>query len=280
MRILRVFGFLLGSFLLSCSDKEHSDDRNDIQIKYTHYSGFVKDTFHIQLQVPKDYYSKPDMKYPVVILLDGNFYFPIMSSIVQQYEIAGLLPPVILVGVGYKSFKVMDSLRVRDYLFPKALPSDELESDGGGLNFCNYLTRELLPKIDEDLRTESTNRTLLGHSFGGYFTLYSLFHQTTSNTNEFQNFISASPSLWYNNFYLNQLPDQLAKTERQIGLFMSVGEMEDSTWSVKPLTDITREIEKRKIKGLEFTSRIYNHLEHMDVAILTFTKGLQEVFKV
>ena len=280
MRILKVFGVLIVSFLLSCSDKEHSDDRNDIQIKFTQYSGFVKDTFHIQLQVPKDYYSKPDKKYPVVILLDGNFYFPIMSSIVQQYEIAGLLPPVILVGVGYKSFKIMDSLRVRDYLFPKALPSDELESDGGGLNFYNYLTRELLPKIDEDYRTESTNRTLLGHSFGGYFTLYSLFHQTTSNTNEFQNFISASPSLWYNNFYLNQLPEQLAKSERQIGLFMSVGEMEDSTWSVKPLTDITREIEKRKIKGLEFNSRIYNHLEHMDVAILTFTKGLQEMFKI
>jgi uncharacterized protein len=280
MRTLTGFSVLIVSFLLSCSDKEHGDDRNDIQIKFTQYSGFVKDTFHIQVQVPKDYYSKPDKKYPVVILLDGNFYFPIMSSIVQQYEIAGLLPPVILVGVGYKSFKIMDSVRVRDYLFPKALPSDELESDGGGLNFYNYLTQELLPKIDEDYRTESTNRTLLGHSFAGYFTLYSLFHQTTSNTNEFQNFISASPSLWYNNFYLYQLPGQLAKTERQIGLFMSVGEMEDSTWSVKPLTDITRAIEKRKIKGLEFNSRIYNHLEHMDVAILTFTKGLQEMFKV
>src|SRR5688572_12146574 len=274
MRILTGLGIVLCSFLLACSDKEHNDDQNDIAIKFTQYSRFVNDTFHIQLQVPKDYYSKPDKKYPLVILLDGNFYYPIMSSIVQQYEIAGLLPPVILVGVGYKSFKVMDSLRVRDYLFPKALPSDELESDGGGLNFYNYLTRELIPKIDGDYRTESANRTLLGHSFGGYFALYSLFHQTTTNSNEFRNFISASPSLWYNNFYLNPLPEQLAKAERPVGLFLSVGEMEDSTWSVKPLADITREIGERNTKGLEFNSRIYNHLEHMDVAILTFTKGL------
>ena len=280
MRILTEIGVVLVSFLLACSDKGHNDDQDDIQIKFTQYSRFVNDTFHIQLQVPKDYYSKPYKKYPLVILLDGNFYYPIMSSIVQQYEIAGLLPPVILVGVGYKSFKVMDSLRVRDYLFPKALPSDELESDGGGLNFYNYLTRELIPKIDADYRTESANRTLLGHSFGGYFALYSLFHQTTTNSNEFRNFISASPSLWYNNFYLNSLPEQLAKAERPVGLFLGVGEMEDSTWSVKPLADITREIGKRKTKGLEFNSRIYNHLEHMDVAILTFTKGLQEMFKV
>ena len=280
MRILKEFSVLIVSLLLSCSDKEHRDDRNDLQIKFTQYSGLVKDTFHIQMQVPKDYHSNPDKKYPVVILLDGNFYFPIMSSIVEQYEMASLLPPVILVGVGYKSFKIMDSLRVRDYLFPKALPSDELESDGGGLNFYNYLTQELLPMIDGDYRTESTNRTLLGHSFGGYFTLYSLFHQTTSSTNEFRNFISASPSLWYNNFYLNLLPARLAKSERQVGLFISAGAMEDSTWSVKPLMDFTREIGERKIKGLEFTSRIFNYLEHMDIAILTFTKGLQEKFKV
>jgi predicted alpha/beta superfamily hydrolase len=279
MRILCGLGVVLVSFLLACSDKEHNDDQNGIQIKFTQYSRFVNDTFHIQLQVPRDYYSKPDKKYPVVVLLDGNFYYPIMSSIVRQYEIAGLLPPVILVGVGYKSFIIMDSLRVRDYLFPKALPSDELESDGGGLNFYNYLTRELLPKVDGDYRAESANRTLLGHSFGGYFALYSLFHQATTNSNEFRNFISASPSLWYNNFYLNQLPEQLAKAERPVGLFLSVGEMEDSTWSVKPLADVTREIGKRKIKGLEFNSRIYNHLEHMDVAILTFTKGLQEMVK-
>lgn len=279
MGILKGFGVLIVSFLLGCSDKGHSDDHNDRQIKFTQYSRFVKDTFHLQLQVPKDYYSKPDKKYPVVILLDGNFYYPIMSSIVQQYEIAGLLPPVILIGVGYKSFKIMDSLRVRDYLFPKALPSDELESDGGGLRFYNYLTRELLPKIDGDYRTESADRTLLGHSFGGYFALYSLFHQTMSKTNEFRNFISASPALWYNDFYLNPLPEQLAKVERQVGLFMSVGEMEDSTWSVKPVTDFTREIGKRKIKWLKFNSRIYNHLDHMDVAIPTFTKGLQEIFK-
>ena len=280
MKTFKVLGVLIVSFLLSCSDKEHSDERNELKVKFTQYSGFVKDTFHIQLQVPKEYYSNPDKKYPVVILLDGNFYFPIMSSIVQQYEIAGLLPPIILVGVGYKSFKTMDSLRVRDYLFPKALPSDELESDGGGLNFYNYLTRELIPKVDGDYRTESANRTLLGHSFAGYFALYSLFHQTVSDTNEFRNFISASPSLWYNNFYLKPLPEQLAKSERKVGLYISVGEMEDSTWSVKPLMDITKEIGERKIKGLEFNSRIYNHLEHMDVAILTFTKGLQDMFKI
>jgi hypothetical protein len=46
---------------------------------------------------------------------------------------------------------------------------------------------------------------------------------------------------------------------------------------VKPVKDLATEIQKRKIEGLDFRSRIYNHLDHMDVAMLSFTKGLQEL---
>src|SRR5688572_17984605 len=214
MRIINLIGLSL--LLLSCSNKDDRHEHNHKEIKFEQYSEFVKDTFYIQVHLPNEYYSKPERKYAVAVLLDGNFYYPIMSSIVQQYEVAGLLQPMILVGVGYKSFKEMDSLRVRDYLFPKALPSDELESVGGGLDFFNYLTKELMPEIDETYRTEEGNRSLLGHSFAGYFVLYSLFNQTAGNKNEFQNFITASPSLWYNNFYMNQLPGRLAKTKPQV----------------------------------------------------------------
>jgi hypothetical protein len=76
---------------------------------------------------------------------------------------------------------------------------------------------------------------------------------------------------------LNQLPELLEKDKKEIGLFISVGEMEDSTWSVKPVKDITTEIQIRNIKGLEFRSMVYDHLDHMDVAVLSFTKGLQEL---
>ena len=200
-----------------------------------------------------------------------------MSPIFHQYENTGLLEPFIVVGVGYKSLKTMDSLRVRDYLFPKALPSDELKADGGGQNFYNYITKELLPKIDSEFRTDQTDRTLLGHSFGGYFVLFSLLNQSAKQTNDFKYFISASPTLWYNGFYLNKLPEQLLTNETKIGLYLSVGALEDSPWSVDPVKNLTVEFQNKEIRGLDFKSRIFNHLDHMDVSILTFTKGLQEL---
>lgn len=261
--------------LTACSATEKNKDRDDLH--FTQYSEFVKDTFYIDIQLPKEYKENPDKKYPTLVFVDGNFYFPVMAPIFHQYEKTGLLEPFIVVGIGYKSMKTMDSLRARDYLFPKALPSDELKADGGGQNFYNYIAKELLPKIDSEFRTDMADRTLLGHSFGGYFVLFSLLNQSAKQTNDFKYFISASPTLWYNGFYLNKLPEQLLTNEKKLGLYLSVGALEDSTWAVDPVKNLTQEFQNKEIKRLDFKSRIFNHLDHMDVSILTFTKGLQEL---
>jgi len=283
-----VIPFLTFAIFVACSSQDkirnnHNDEESIVT--FTQFSDIVKDTFFINVQLPEGYSEDPENsdnpenpdRYPTVFLLDGNFYFPMMASTFRQYEIAGLLEPTIVVGIGYNSFTEMDSLRVRDYLYPGALASDEINAAGGGQLFYDFLINELLPKIDGQYRTDKNNRALMGHSFGGYFVLYSLLNQLNNKTSYFKKFISASPALWYNNFYLNQLPQQLDKNSEQLGLFISVGQMEDSVWSVNPVKDLTTEIRKRNLKALQFKSRIYNHLDHMDVAVLSFTKGLQEL---
>lgn len=275
MSLQRIIPICAIIVLAACSAKEEKKEIAELHFKQ--YSESVKDSFYIDVQLPKEYAANPDKKYPTLVFVDGNFYFPMMSAILHQYETAGLLEPFIVVGVGYQSFKTMDSLRIRDYLFPKALPSDELNASGGGPNFYNYISKELLPKIDSDFRTDTADRTLLGHSFGGYFVLYSLLHQATQQKTDFNYFVSASPSLWYNNFYLSSLPDQLSNNEKKVGLYMSVGALEDSTWSVNPVKRITQELKNKKLKAFDFISSVYSHLDHMDVPLITFTKGLQEL---
>lgn len=198
-----------------------------------------------------------------------------MASVCDQYEATGLLKPAILVSIGYKSFAAMDSLRARDYLYPAALPSDEMRAPGGGLNFNSYIEHELLPRIDKNFRTEKDNRALLGHSFGGYFVLLSLYNQLQTGSHTFKTFVSASPSLWYHDFYLNQLPPLLKNNKDELNVFVSVGGLEDSTWSVKPVTEFAAAVKRQNARGLQFESTIYSDLEHMDVAMLSFTKGLQ-----
>jgi uncharacterized protein len=155
--------------LTSCSDPRIDNDSNSLNKAFTVYSSAVNDSFYISVQLPEDYYTNPTAKYPTAYILDANFHFPMVASMVKQYENGGLLRPIILVGIGYKSFELMDSLRVRDYMYPAALPSDELNAAGGGKNFDDFLTNQLVPYVDANYNTLKSNRSLLGHSFGGYF---------------------------------------------------------------------------------------------------------------
>lgn len=272
---------LITTLFFSCKSKEQ--DKNKCKgIVFDLYSKAIRDTFKIDVQLPAEYAKNPNKQYPVAVVLDGNFYFPMLSAALKQYEEAGLLPPIILVGVGYRSFKVMDSLRNRDYLYPAPLKSDETSSSGGGLNFYSFITQELIPKIDGDYRTKKEDKTLLGHSFGGYFSLFALLQQIQNHQPVFKNFVAASPSTWYHNFYLNQLPHLLKKEQQSPGVsvFLSAGSLENDQWEIQPVIKFGKQLDSVKVAGLMSETEIYNSLHHMDTGLITFIRGLQKCYPV
>jgi len=272
---------LIVVILSACSNPENKDINSSFLNKeFSTYSKAVKDSFYISVQLPEDYYKDSAIKYPTVYVLDGNFHFPMLASVLRQYEKGGLLPPMILIGIGYKSFKLMDSLRVRDYMYPAALPSDEMNAVGGGKSFDDFLTNQLVPYVDSNYNTKKSNRSLLGHSFGGYFSLYALLNQINNNKTVFTNFASASPSLWYNNFYLNQLTDKLKNRNNRdtLNIFMTVGGLEDSTWSIAPVKKLGNSILNADVEDIKFQYKVYSDLAHMDIATITFTKALQSFY--
>lgn len=268
--------------LFACSNPERKEtNSNSLNKEISLYSGAVRDSFYISIQLPEDYYNDSIVKYPTVYVLDANFHFPMLASVVRQYEMGGLLPPMILVGIGYKSFKLMDSLRVRDYMYPAALPSDEMNAVGGGKKFDEFLINQLVPYVDSSYNTQKSNRSLLGHSFGGYFSLYALLNQINNDKTVFKNFASASPSLWYNNFYLNQLTGKLKNRNNRdtLNIFMTVGGLEDSIWNISPVKKLSTDILNADITDIKLQYKIYSDLGHMDVATITFTKALEAFYK-
>ncbi len=245
------------------------------------YSKSVDDSLYISVQLPLTYKDNPHKKFPVVVLTDANFYFPILAPIIHQYEKGNLMQPVILVGIGYKSFEVMDSLRVRDYLYPASIPSDEMKAPGGGLNYYQFIVHELLPKIDSTYRTQTNNRTLLGHSFGGYFSILALKEQLKEKRNDFKGFISASPSLWYNNNYLYSLAHELknAALTDSLNIFLSAGALETPRqWTIKPVLYFSRQLTNDHAGKLKLSSVIYNDLDHMDVGLISFVTGIEKMY--
>lgn len=275
----------LPSFLLllafgCASKKENAFTGKKYDDHFSLYSTSVQDSFHINIHLPNEYYDSTAKNYPVVFVTDANFYFPMLGAMLTQYEKGGLLPPLILVGIGYDSFEAMDSLRVRDYLYPAPLASDEMTAPGGGTKFYSFITDALIPHVDSLFRTSKNNRSLMGHSFGGYFSLYAMLSQLENNRHDFNNFISASPSLWYHDFYLKQLPGKLKERRNKdsLGLFITVGGLEDAAWSLQPVADLSKAIKDSAIGNISFETEVYNSLEHMDVGMLSFIKGLQKFY--
>lgn len=244
------------------------------------YSETVRDTFTVSVQLPKEYDANADKRYPIALLVDGDFYFPTLAPLIRQYKMTGILPPIILVGIGYGDFKKMDSLRIRDFLYPEPLESDEITAPGGGLNFYRFITEELLPDLETSLRVDTTKRTLMGHSFGGYFALYALLQQVEKANIGFSNFIAASPTLWYNDFYLNQLPDKLAlnNPQKTVNIMLTAGSQENIEWTVNPIHKLTIPFKNKNIPQLYLNAFIYNFLDHMDTGQLSFIKGLQHFY--
>jgi hypothetical protein len=110
--------------------------------------------------------------------------------------------------------------------------------------------------------------------------MLALLQQTKEKTNYSSGFVSASPSLWYNNFYLKQLHEKLMQSASKdsLNILLTVGEVEEYKWSVKPVKEFSKQFYDIKPNNVEFNTQVYSHLDHMDVGLISFTKGLQRFY--
>jgi len=173
------------------------------------WSDIVNDNFKIFISLPEHYDSFRSKKYPVVYFLDGGS--ATFHNIMAEYMNLRVIPDVITIGIGYPG----TSQRNRDYTY-------------GYINFYHFLKDELIPQIETEFNTDSLNRTLFGHSYGGIFALLTMFQYTDFEDVLFHNLIAASPSIWW--------PDgQLAFTNEKdlysqthilpVNLYMTVGSL-------------------------------------------------------
>jgi predicted alpha/beta superfamily hydrolase len=250
------------------------------------YSKTVSDSFQLFIAVPDNYTTDSTKKFPVVYLLDANFYFDPLAAVFKKYAEVDLIPQVILVGIGYKDIKAMDSLRNRDYTYPAALPEYEMNISGGANAFLKFLTTECIPYIDHNFHTDPSKRILAGHSLGGYFSCYSLLQYLQNNNHNFYGYIAASPSLHYNNYYLlNQLKNiaKLKSSQRQVKAYLAFGGLEDGEdvdeANLIPMKELCKklssEFNRLKSESLAFKCDTFSNLGHMDTPLPGFIKGLQ-----
>lgn len=249
------------------------------------YSRAVADSFSIFINLPPAYNPGQPKKYPVAYLLDANLYFDIMAVTLNKYAAVGLAPEVILVGIGYKDFAAMDSLRNRDDTYPVAIPEYEMSASGGADKFLSFIHDELMPAIDKQYHTDTSKRVLMGHSLGGYFTSYALYRYISGTATSFNGYIAASPSLHYNHYYLQEqlkaapVKDSGAAKVKAYFAFGGQEEPEAGDSAALPLqvmmAQLSASVFQKQSGTVIYQGDIYSNLGHMDTQLPAFLKGLQ-----
>lgn len=145
----------------------------------------------------------PEGGYPVLYMLDANASF---GTFAEANRLQTRRPrghePAIIVGIGYDSPDPMVTPdRFIDYTELATLdrmplrPDGSLWPDNGGAeDFLNFISEQLKPEIEQMYSIHPKRQSLLGHSLGGFFALYAMM----TRTELFQQYIAASPSIWWN----------------------------------------------------------------------------------
>ena len=282
--MLKCINFIVVLILFNCSKTPTAvEPNNELKIPGNLYSNSVQDTFKIYLDLPKNYTENNTEFYPLIILLDADWYFDGshyrldeggLIGITHQIQIESNFPEVILLGIGYPS----TNHRQRDFLYR----SDQIsQTSGGGETFYKFIKDELIPLIDKNYRTEKENRMLIGHSYGGYFTMFSLFKERNNEQRIFTNYLAISPATYYHNRYLfnKELQQYLEiNDELDVKLYMSVGNLE---WDkmMDSFKDMTIRINSRNHTRFKFKSVIYTNKDHGSVVKPSLYDGLVWMFK-
>ncbi|MEG1688716.1 MAG: alpha/beta hydrolase-fold protein [Hafnia sp.] len=170
--------------------------------------------YKIMVYVPK---TKPSAQgWPVMYILDGDTYFAQAASLLAQQSCARCaLEPGVIVAIGYDG----KSRRDRDYRPHVQKIAQEHNPQGGTYPtgaagqsdlFFAFIEDELKPDIAQRFPIDKQRQGLFGHSYGGLFTI----DMATKHPQSFTNWFASSPSVWWNQRYLQQQAEQFLVNKR------------------------------------------------------------------
>lgn len=225
----------------------------------------------LQISLPASY-NKTNQKYPVVYLMDSQWDFPLLTALYGQQYYDGFIPEVIIVGITWGgNHPNPDSLRARDYTPTNEKP---LPQSGGADKFLSAIKNEVFPLVEKNYRVDENDKTLIGCSLGGLFTMYTLF----THPEMFNRYVAASPAFTWDNKILYKYEEQYHanKSNPPVKLFMCVGGVETSVPDYKKLATFLND---RHYSNLQIESKVLDNTGHSGTKGIGYEKGLQFVFK-
>lgn len=134
----------------------------------------------LKIQLPRNYDQNEEKRYPILVVLDGDYLFEPVAGNVDFYSYWEDIPEMIVVGINQSTSRESDSFYDKQTFLPA----------GTGASFFEFIGMELIPFLETNYRT-APFRVIMGHDYTSNFLNYYLLKENPL----FQGYINLSPDL-------------------------------------------------------------------------------------
>ncbi|MFZ4679202.1 MAG: alpha/beta hydrolase [Flavobacterium sp.] len=218
----------------------------------------------ITIGLPPSYDKHPNQKYPVLVLLDGDFLFDAFKGALSYGNYWDDLPEIIIVGISQNKNNERETDCAVDQ--ENGLPTEKGEA------FFEFIGLELLPYIEKKYRTAPFKMIAGLDTTAGFLNCY-LYKDVPL----FDAYISMSPELPKG--MEEQLPDRLAAIQKPIFYYHSSGDgdMKKMRNRILALDEVAKKINK---PTLNYRFDDFKGASHYSLVLNSIPIALYQIFSV
>ena len=257
---LNTFLFFLTINLLS---SQNLDSLYVSRVNDTILSKYLNEKRAIEIQLPRAYDTEVDKNYPLMIVLDGDYMFNIVSGSVDYLSYWGDIPENLVVGINQKDTRFQDSSVFDNITFT---PISSTAS------FYDFIVNELIPYFSKNYRV-SNFKVIVGQERTANFANFFLL----KNDPQIRGVISISPKISENmNRYLNE---NLSKSNSKIVYTLSSSKR-DFESIFKNVSELTASLDSIENKNLRFESLIFDKENHYILPSVSVPKSIRSTYSM
>ena len=218
----------------------------------------------ITIGLPPSYDKHPNQKYPVLVLLDGDFLFDAFQGALSYGNYWDDLPEVIIVGISQNKNNERETDCAVDQ--ENGLPTEKGEA------FFEFIGLELLPYVEKKYRTAPFKMIAGLDTTAGFLNCY-LYKDIPL----FDAYISMSPELPTG--MEEQLPDRLAAIQKPIFYYHSSGDgdMKKMRKRILALDEVAKKINN---PSLNYRFDDFKGASHYSLVLNSIPSALYQIFSV
>tara|TARA_S200000501_G_scaffold142103_1_gene134177 strand:- start:4460 stop:5638 length:1179 start_codon:yes stop_codon:yes gene_type:complete len=256
-------GALFFSFYFGLGFSQNLDSLNVSKINDTIKSNFLNERRAIEIQLPRSYETDVMKNYPLIIVMDGDYMFNLVSGTVDYLSFWGDIPENLVVGISQRDSRFDDSSN---------LDPIDYTPISSTANFYDFLINELIPYITKNYRV-SNFRILVGHERTANFINFFLLKENPV----IRGIVSISPKFTTN--MDKYITEKLKGTKSKIIYTLSSSKKDFET-IYRNVKDFSETLDSIENKNLMFKSLIFENENHYILPSVSVPTSIRNTYSL